>query len=304
MATYNYIPPGNYSFQVIACNNDGVWNVTAASLAFEALPHFWQTAWFRFLGGLATVLAAGGAVWFDTRRRMRRRLERAERQRDIERERSRIARDIHDDLGAQLTRITMMSESARNEVADPERVAAGLDKIYHTARELTRAMDEIVWAVNPSHDRLDSLANYLSRFAYEYLSVTEIRCRLDVPLQLPAMPVPAEVRHNLFLALKEAVHNLVKHAAANEMRMEMKLESSELILLVADNGCGFDSSGLPDNALSKPGRIGRGNGLANMKRRLAEIGGVCEITSESGKGTTVKFTVPLRAGLFRGKAVS
>ena len=121
VATYNYIPPGNYSFQVIACNNDGVWNETGASLKFEVLPYFWQTTWFRVLGGLATALAAGGVVWFDTRRRMRRRLERAERQRDIERERSRIARDIHDDLGAQLTRITMMSESARGELANPER---------------------------------------------------------------------------------------------------------------------------------------------------------------------------------------
>ena len=101
VATYNYIPPGNYSFQVTACNNDGVWNETGASLAFEVLPYFWQTTWFHVLGGLATVLAASGAVWFDTRRRMRRRLERAERQRDIERERSRIAQDIHDDLGAQ-----------------------------------------------------------------------------------------------------------------------------------------------------------------------------------------------------------
>ncbi len=150
VATYNYIPPGNYSFQVTACNNDGVWNETGASLAFEVLPYFWQTTWFHVLGGLATALAAGGVVWFDTRRRMRRRLERAERQRDIERERARIARDIHDDLGAQLTRITMMSESARSELANPELAATGLERIYNTARELTRSMDEIVWAVNPA----------------------------------------------------------------------------------------------------------------------------------------------------------
>ncbi|HTY87234.1 MAG TPA: two-component regulator propeller domain-containing protein, partial [Candidatus Acidoferrum sp.] len=295
VATYNYIPPGKYSFEVTACNNDGVWNEDSAGLAFEVLPHFWQTTWFHVLGGVATALAAGGVVWFDTRRRMRRRLEHAERQRDIERERSRIARDIHDDLGAQLTRITMMSESARSEVTDPERAAAGLDKIYHTAREVTRTMDEIVWAVNPSHDRLDSLANYLSRFAYEYLSETEIRCRLEMPLQLPALPVPADIRHNLFLALKEALHNIVKHSAATEMRIELKQESSGLILIVADNGRGFDSSGLPDRAPPRPGRIGRGNGLTNMKRRLAEIGGGCEIASEPGKGATVKFTVPLRA---------
>ena len=161
VATYNYIPPGTYSFQVTACNNDGVWNETGASLKFEVLPYFWQTTWFRVLGGVATTLAAGAVVWFDTRRRMRRKLERAERQRDIERERTRIARDIHDDLGAQLTRITMLSESASEPEADPHQAAAGIRRIYDTARELTRSMDGIVWAVNPRHDTLEGLATYL-----------------------------------------------------------------------------------------------------------------------------------------------
>jgi signal transduction histidine kinase len=109
------------------------------------------------------------------------------------------------------------------------------------------------------------------------------------------MPVAAEIRHNLFLAFKEALHNIVKHAVAREVRVELKQESSRVILRVADNGRGFDSCGLPDNSLPKPDRIARGNGLINMKRRLAEVGGVCEITSQPGKGTTVKFTVPLRA---------
>jgi signal transduction histidine kinase/ligand-binding sensor domain-containing protein len=293
VATYNYIPPGNYSFQVTACNNDGVWNETGASLKFEVLPYFWQTTWFHVLGGLATMLAAGGAVWFDTRRRMRRRLERAERQRDIERERARIARDIHDDLGASLTRIAMLSQSDRGEIQLPESMAKNLGRIFATARELTRAMDEIVWAVNPRHDRLDSLASYLSRFAHEYLAEAEIRCRLDVPLHLPTLPVAAEVRHNLFLAFKEALHNIVKHSAANEVRVELKLEAAQLTLRVADDGRGFDPS-TPAAGRTVAGRLGGGNGLANMQRRLAEISGACEARSELGHGTTVTFTVPLR----------
>ena len=215
VAIYNYIPPGKYSFEVTACNNDGVWNQTGASLKFEVLPYFWQTMWFRVLGGLATALAAGGVAWFDTRRRMRRRLERVERQRDIERERSRIARDIHDDLGANLTRITMLSQMTPDEEQIPAVVAGNLGRIHGTARELTRAMDEIVWAVNPQHDTLDSLANYLSRFALDFLNASKIRCRLDVPLQLPKLPVSAEARHSLFLAFKEALHNVVKHSAAS-----------------------------------------------------------------------------------------
>jgi signal transduction histidine kinase len=293
VATYNYIPPGNYSFQVTACNNDGVWNTTGASLKFEVLPYFWQTVWFRVFSGLLTVLAAGGVVWFDTRRRMRRRLERAERQRDIERERSRIARDIHDDLGASLTRIAMLSQFDRGDLQSPESMAKNLARIFATARELTRAMDEIVWAVNPRHDRLDSLASYLSRFANEYLSAAEIRCRLDLPLHLPTLRVTAEIRHNLFLAFKEALHNVVKHATAIEVRVEFKLEAAQLALQVADDGRGFDIT-MPGDGHAAAARIACRNGLANMQRRLAEIGGVCEICSEPGRGTTVTFIVPLR----------
>ena len=291
--TYNYIPPGDYTFQLTACNNDGVWNETGASLAFEVLPYFWQTMWFHILGGLATMVAAGGAVWFETRRRMRRRLERAERQRDIERERSRIAKDIHDDLGASLTRIVLLSQSDRGATQLPESVTKNLDRIFATSRDLTRALDEIVWAVNPRHDRLDSLASYLSRFANEFLSVTDIRCRLDLPLQLPTLLVTAEVRHNLFLAFKEALHNTVKHAAAKEVRVTLQLEAGRLTLRVADDGRGFDPA-TPADGHAAAGRLAGGNGLANMRRRLEEIGGACEIRSEPERGTTLTFTVPLR----------
>jgi signal transduction histidine kinase len=293
VASYNYIQPGKFSFQVTACNNDGVWNETGAILKFEVLPYFWQTTWFRVLGGLATMLAASGAVWFETRRWMRRRLELAERQRDIERERTRIAKDIHDDLGASLTRIAMLSQLDRGQMQLPESVTKNLDRIFTTVRELTRAMDEIVWAVNPRHDRLDSLAGYLSRFAYEYLSVAEIRCRLDLPLHLPTLLVTAEVRHNLFLAFKEALHNIIKHAAAKEVRVELRLEAAQLALQVTDDGRGFDTATQVDGHVAA-GRIACGNGLANMERRLVEIGGTCKIRSERGRGTTVTFTVPSR----------
>jgi signal transduction histidine kinase/ligand-binding sensor domain-containing protein len=293
VATYNYIPPGKYSFQVNACNNDGVWNDAGASLKFEVLPYFWQTTWFHVLGGLATVLAASALVWADARRRLRRRLEKLERERAMERERARIAQDIHDDLGASLTHIAMLSGSARGDLDVPEPVAKNLNRIFDRARELTRTMDEIVWAVNPRHDTLDSLANYLNRFAHDYLSAAGIRCRLDLPLQLPALPVAAEARHNLFLAFKEAVHNAVQHGAATEVRVELELAMEQLTLRVADNGRGFDTATLADGH-TLAGRIACGNGLANMRRRLAEINGTCEIYSEPSRGTTVTFSLPLR----------
>jgi signal transduction histidine kinase len=294
VANYSFVPPGHYSFQVIACNNDGIWNETGVARAFTVLPYFWQTWWFHILGGLSTVLAASGLVWFVTRRRMHRRLERLERQQVVERERARIARDIHDDLGASLTRISMLSQAGHGETDPNGAVAANLERIFGTAREMTSALDEIVWAVNPRHDRLDSLANYLSRFALDFLRASEIRCRLEVPLELPKLTVAAEVRHSLFLAFKEALHNVVKHAAAGEVQVELKLAGGSLRLRVSDNGHGF-SAGLESAAgLLNPDRRRRGNGLANMQQRLADIGGTCEIHSAPGQGTEVSFSLPLR----------
>ena len=291
---YNYIPPGHYSFQVIACNNDGIWNKTGASLPFSVLPYFWQTLWFRILAWIGIVTASGGLVWFETRRRMRRKLERLEWQRAVEHERARIAHDIHDDLGAHLTRISMLSESARSELDNPERAAAGLNQIYKTAHELTRAMDEIVWAVNPRHDTLEGLTSYLEKFAQDLLAAAAIRCRLDMPLELPSWRLTADVRHNLFLAFKEALHNVVKHSTASET--SIRLTPGQAL----SNWSSKTMAGVlpPDINRERPpdnlSRLSTGNGLENMARRLAEIHGRCQIQSVPGQGTKVVFTVPLR----------
>jgi len=294
MVNYNYIPPGNYSFQVIACNNDGVWNETGASIPFIVLPYFWQTLWFRILAWIMIVTASGGLVWFDTRRRMRRKLERLEWQRAVEHERARIAHDIHDDLGAHLTRISMLSESARAELENPERAAAGLNQIYDTARELTRAMDEIVWAVNPRHDTLEGLASYLEKFAQDLLAAASIRCRLDMPMEFPAWRLTADVRHNLFLAFKEALHNVVKHSGASETYIRLVAGTTSFELIVEDNGRGFTPGTERENPPDGSVRLSTGNGLENMTRRLAEIRGRCDIQSAPGQGTKVIFIVPLK----------
>jgi signal transduction histidine kinase len=302
---YSYLNPGDYTFRVTACNNDEVWNERGASLAFTVLPFFWQTWWFKGGSSLAGAGAVGAIVLWGTRRRVRHKLERLERQRAIERERARIARDIHDDLGASLTRITMLSQSVRSELEQQPQAAADVDQIYSTARELTRAMDEIVWAVNPKHDSLDSLVTYLGRFAQTFLSTAGIRCRLDEPAHLPAWTFTVEVRHNVFLAFKEALHNVVKHAAASEVQVSFQLKSEDFILVVADNGRGFDAMSVECRVSSveatEPGqsslgtRLAPGNGLNNMLKRMQEIGGNCEWETAPGKGTTVKFTVPISA---------
>lgn len=284
VAEYNYLPPANYTFHVRACNSDGVWNEDGAALSFTVLPHFWQRFWFRAATSLAIALLLAGAVFWSVRRRMHRRLEVAHRQQAVERERTRIAKDIHDHLGANLTRISLLSQYAQGDLGNPTEVAAHLDRIYGTARELTRAMDEIVWAVNPQHDTLDSLASYLGNFAQDYLAPLHIRCRLEVPLQLPHWPITAETRHNVFLAFKEALHNVVKHSGAEEVSIFLTPDADRFTLIVRDNGKGFDPSAVKQ-------RPGRGNGLKNMAQRLEKIGGRCDVHSQPGTRTDITFHV-------------
>ncbi len=158
-------------------------------------------------------------------------------------------------------------------------------------------MDEIVWAVNPQHDTLDSLVTYLGRFAQHFLSVAGIRCRLDAPLDLPPRALTAEIRHNVFLAFKEALHNVVKHAQATEVRLSLELRPDGFMLVIADNGRGFTwhpgEERAPEPADGQ--RLAGGNGLRNMQKRLEEIGGCCDWETAPGEGTRAKLVVVVKA---------
>jgi signal transduction histidine kinase len=159
------------------------------------------------------------------------------------------------------------------------------------ARELTRAMDETVWAVNPRNDSLDGLMTYVTKFAQDYLNVAGIRCRLDLPAQLPPHPLSAEARHNLYLAVKETLHNVVKHAHATEVWLRLEASPTGFTLTIEDNGCGI-AVGPPKNGAVN-GRISTGHGLDNLEKRLAASSGRCIVTSQHGKGTRVEFSVNL-----------
>jgi signal transduction histidine kinase len=283
-ASFDYVPPGQYAFHVLACNDAGVWNDQGAVVAFVLSPFFWQMWWFRIFLGVLALGMVGAGVWLATRRRMRLKLEALKRQEAIEQERSRIARDIHDELGSHLTRITMLSEPTRNESGASLAATKDVRQIYDIARELTRTMDEIVWAVNPHHDTPEGLVNYLEQFALEFLGAAGIRCRLDLPMHLPLWPLTAEMRHNLFLALKEALHNAVKHSGATEVRIALTLDVRTFTLSVEDNGRGFELAA--DNSTS--------NGLQNMRQRLEQIGGQCAMVSSPGQGVKIVFNVPIR----------
>jgi signal transduction histidine kinase/ligand-binding sensor domain-containing protein len=289
-AQYPLLPPGDYRFVVKACNNDGVWNEQVAALHLVVQPQFYETLAFQLLVTLAGLALVVVVVRRISGRRLRKQVELLERQRAIERDRTRIAKDIHDDLGAGLTHIALLSELARRDTAQemPNHVA----QISDMARELTRNMDEIVWAVDPQNDTLDSLITYVSKFAQEYLSVAQVRCRLDVPAELPPYVLPAEVRHNLFLAIKEALNNVVKHAHATEVWMRLVVRPFAFTLIIADNGCGLNPA---KTGGTEAGRISSGHGLANLEQRLRASGGRCVITSEPGQGTTVELSVDLTA---------
>lgn len=283
-ASYGPLPPGYYRFHVLAANNDGVWNQQGAAVEFVVLPYFWETWWFKAgLGAFAFALFAV-AITSAMRRRHRRQLERLERIHEVERERSRIAQDLHDELGTSLTRINMLSglvshkETSHAEAADLAR------QIRATSRKIVAELNEIVWAVNPKNDNLIELLGYVGNFAETFCRDTSLRCRLKFDDQLPNCPLSSETRHNLFLACKEAVHNAVRHSGADELWLRAGLEHGELVLTVEDNGRGL-----------APGKQepGRGNGLANMRQRLERIGGTCRFRPNGGPGTVVEFRLPL-----------
>ena len=290
LAHYSHLPAQDYRFHVQACNNDGVWNEKGSLLAFTVRPYFYQTWWFLTLAGAAIVSGVAGGVQAAARRQYRLALARLQQQHAIERDRARIAQDIHDDLGAGLTQITLLSELARREPA--EQVGPHLERISGAARAMTRAMDEIVWAVDPQHDTLNGLMDYISAYTEDFLRAAGIRCRMDLPPESPAMRVDAELRYHLFLALKEALNNVVKHARATEVWLRLRLQAGGFTLSVEDNGCGLAAPGAGGNVA----RLSSGHGLPNLQERLASIGGRCRVTGSPGQGTRVEMTVVVNAG--------
>ena len=286
-AHYAHLPPRTYRFHVIACNNEGVWNNAGATVTFTVKPYFYQTNWFLFLASVTIIGGVSFGVRRAATRKYRRKLATMEKQHAIERDRARIAKDIHDDIGAGLTQITLLTELARR---DPAQTDANLERITGSARKLTKAMDEIVWAVDPQHDTIAGLMDYISAYAEDYLRVADVRCRIDLPMDLPLTRVDAEVRYNLFLALKEVLNNIVKHAKATEVWLRLQLAPGRLTLEIEDNGQGLNA---PGNVAGAE-RLSSGSGLGNLEQRLALVGGHCEIHSDAGKGTRVALTVFLK----------
>jgi ligand-binding sensor domain-containing protein/signal transduction histidine kinase len=286
VAYYDKLPPGHYRFRVQACNEDEVWNEKGCTLAVDVLPPFWETWWFLTSSAAALLGLIVGSVHYASTQRLQRQLAVLRQQEALELERARIARDLHDQLGANLTQVALLGEMAEADREVPDEVAFHARQICQTARETTRALDEIVWTVNPSNDTLDGLMNYICKYAQEYFEVAGLRYRLNAPAQLPDAVISPEFRHNVFLVAKEAVNNVVKHAQAASVWLRLRLEPGRFILELEDDGRGLDP---------KAREKGR-NGLRNMAKRMADIGGQFEIGPAKGRGTLVRLSAPLAKG--------
>ena len=274
-------PPGDYLFEAQVRHTDGEWNSTVLQVPLKVGAHFWQARAFQLL---VAALAALGSAWFvrhRTRLRLARRMAAFEATAALNDERARISRDMHDEVGARLSQLAILQDIFAREHSLSADARQGVQQLAQTTRRIVASLDEVVWAVNPKNDTLPSLAGHLEQCATDYLSPVEIACRFDAPFEWPSMPVRAQVRHNLVLAFRESLQNILKHSGATEVILKLRLESSQFVILLADNG-----RGLPD----KRDGIGK-DGLVNMSQRLAAIGGTCEVRQRAGGGTEVEMRV-------------
>jgi signal transduction histidine kinase/ligand-binding sensor domain-containing protein len=282
--SYAYVPPGDYRFQVTACNSDGVWNSTEANLKFTVMRHFWQARWFLALVFLGLVAIVAGAARLIEKRKHKRQLQRLEQEQAVQRERARIAQDLHDDLGSSLTRLSLLSDLLKADKEIPTQVEIHATKITQSAGQTVRALEEIVWALRPGSDTLQSLVEYISHFANELFEGDHTRCRMDFPHDLPSRPLPPEMRHNIFLIIKEALTNALKHARAKEVHVQAKILPDAVQFTVHDDGKGFKPAALSSN--------GEHHGLHNMHRRAEAMKGTLNLDTDPARGTTIKLVVP------------
>jgi len=283
---YHDLPGGQYQFRVREVDALGIPTGEEAVLPLIIAPPLHANLWFRAALIISLLAILLGMERFAARRRMHRKLEKLKRAEAVQNERARIARDIHDDLGTVLSRISMVSEAAVLDAEPGSTQKQRLHEICEISRQLTRTMEEIVWAQDPRHDSLDNMVSYICTFASDLLGVAHIACRFDIPLDLPHLPLTAEQRHEVFLVFKEALNNIIKHSAATEVRISLRLTNGVIHLIIEDNGRGFEIATLPD---------GKGNGLHNMKNRLHRLGGAVEIQSTPTKGTRVEIRQSIHA---------
>ncbi len=277
---YSKIPPGNYIFKVRAVDAAGKVSPFIKTMEVVVGRAFWQTAFFRILL-LISLLATAWMVfrWYINQKISRQKRE-FDKQQAIERERTRIATDMHDDLGAGLSRIKFISQSISNKQSGDNTIKTELAKITGYSDEMSEKIGEIVWALNEKNDSLADLVAYTRSYAIEYLANHNITCKADTPLGLPGTFIAGEIRRNIFLSVKECLHNIVKHSGATCVHFSVALGRT-MIVTIHDNGKGIDW----DNTRAFS------NGIQNIRQRMEGLKGEAEFFNE--QGTKVVLTIPL-----------
>lgn len=274
-ASYTNLDPGDYVLRVKGSNNDGIWNEAGASLGIVIAPPYWKTWWFR----IAAALAIGGILFAMYRYRVNKLLE-------IERIRSSIATDLHDDIGSTLTEIALYSDVSLRALrakkieqqldGDFRKVEAHLEEIGTTSRGLIDAMNDIVWAVDPKNDSFEFLLLRMKTHAARMFDAKGINYEIDIPQELSHLHLPLGFRRRFYLIFKEAINNIVRHAHPTKVLLKIRKEGRVLVMTIVDDGTGFDV----ENA-------NEGNGLSNMKKRAQSLNGSLDVLSAVGRGTTV-----------------
>jgi two-component sensor histidine kinase len=287
-ANYPSLAPGTYQFLVKAVNSEGQESVTPAEIDFVILPPVWGRWWFRLLAFLACGAMLYGAYSYNLNRRL-----------ELERVRTRIATDLHDDIGSSLTQIAILAEVARREVNGANQHAVEpMARVADLSRDLVDAMSEIVWAINPHKDHLRDLIQRMRRFANDVLAPREIEFIFRAPDLALDTQLGANTRRQVFLVFKEALHNVARHAQCRTTEISLAMEKAGLVLSIADDGRGFDMSHSHDGEPA-------GHGLASMTDRAMILGGALEVQSRPGAGTRVTLSVPFdRRRLRFGKATT
>lgn len=268
---------------------------TPADIQVLRTPSWWTLRRALTALGLLVLVLAGMTLWVtQLRRKVEQRTaelgeqiherQRAEHQREMEQERARIAQDLHDELGSDITTVSMLAKRAQFTAVSDEQRSRYLEQMGEKAQEMVALLDEIVWAMNPRHDSLASVVSYLSGFAERFLGLANISLRLDLPAVLPERAVESRHRHQLFMVFKEALANVVHHAAATEVSLNIRYEAERLRVAIADNGRGLEEVARTQNM----------DGIANMRDRIEKLGGRFELESAAGRGTTLRLEVPIK----------
>lgn len=281
--SYRNLPPGEYRLFVRYTDPFQNQGEPVLLLTLTVKPAFWQTWWFLLLLGVSIVVITVLVVRKVQGIRYANRIKALEQEHAIEKERLRISKDMHDEVGASLTRISILSEIARSQQQEPEKSQKVIQQISEIAGNVVDELSEIIWAMNPKNDSLDNFAAYIRRYASTYLEPTAAVVKFHFPEDVPALHMPAELRRNLFLIIKEALHNIVKHAKAGHVVITLQINKKHLNMILKDDGDGFSEELL----------TGTGNGLINMRRRMEECGGTFRIVSGKEKGTEIDFSVDL-----------